>query len=147
MSEAVHAFFDGLVKGGGRMLRQVSGTVRFDLRYPDRVDHWTVSIDQGQITVAHGEAPDVDTVIYTDEELFLRMAYGEVKPVSAWLRNDFTADGEFRLVMLLERLFAPPPNAYHPREVADCRHSRTAAECRNPPRATAASATDDGEPR
>ncbi|MDG4797475.1 SCP2 sterol-binding domain-containing protein [Micromonospora sp. WMMD1082] len=118
MSDAVRDFFDGLAEGGGRMLRQVSGTVRFDLRYPDRVDHWLVAIDQGRVAVTQDGANDADTVIYADEALFLRMARGEVKPLPAWLRNDFTADGEFSFVIMLERLFAPPPGARHPRAVA-----------------------------
>ncbi|MFV2101536.1 SCP2 sterol-binding domain-containing protein [Micromonospora sp. LOL_024] len=118
MSAAVRDFFEGLASGGGRMLRQVSGTVRFDLRYPERVDHWLVAIEEGRIDVSRGGAVDADTVIDTDEALFLRMAHGEVKPLPAWLRNDFTADGEFRFVIMLERLFAPPPGARHPRTVA-----------------------------
>ncbi|QOC91656.1 SCP2 sterol-binding domain-containing protein [Micromonospora craniellae] len=118
MSEAVRHFFDDLVRGGGRMLRQVSGTLRFDLRYPDHVDHWRVRIDRGRVTVSRGDAAPADTVISTDEMLFLQMARGEVKPLPAWLRNDFSADGEFRLVLMLERIFAPPPGARHPREVA-----------------------------
>ncbi|MGW0502336.1 SCP2 sterol-binding domain-containing protein [Micromonospora sp. NPDC003241] len=118
MSEAVHHFFDGLARNGGRMLRQVCGTVRFDLRYPDHIDHWLVTIDHGRVTVSRGDAAPADTVIGTDEALFLRMAHGEVKPLPAWLRNDFTADGEFRFVIMLERIFAPPPGARHPREVA-----------------------------
>lgn len=147
MSEAVHTFFDNLVRSGGRMLRQISGTMRFDLRYPDRVDHWNLRIDQGRITVTHGGTPEVDTVIHTDEELFLRMAHGEVKPVSAWLRNDFTADGEFRLVMVLERLFAPPPNARHPREVAVSQKSPTSPERRAPAPGAVNSTADDRGPR
>ncbi|PZW00169.1 SCP-2 sterol transfer family protein [Micromonospora phaseoli] len=112
------------------MLRQVSGSVRFDLHYPDRVDHWLVTIDRGLIEVSRGGADDADTVIYTDEALFLRMAHGDVKPLPAWLRNDFTADGEFRFVIMLERLFAPPPGARHPRTVASNRRSATDGEPR-----------------
>ncbi|MEV6694785.1 SCP2 sterol-binding domain-containing protein [Micromonospora sp. NPDC051196] len=118
MSESVRAFFDDLAHGGGRMLRQVSGSVRFDLAHPDGVTHWLVSIDQGRITVSQGGTADADTVIGADEALFLRMARGEVKPLPAWLRNDFTADGEFRFVIMLERLFAPPNEARHPRVAA-----------------------------
>ncbi|MFI7549033.1 SCP2 sterol-binding domain-containing protein [Micromonospora sediminimaris] len=146
MSEAVRDFFDGLAEGGGRMLRQVCGTVRFDLGYPDRVDHWLVSIDQGRITVSRGDMTDADTVIYTDAQFFLRMAHGEVKPLPAWLRNDFTADGEFRFVVMLERLFAPPPDAHHPREVAARQHPRAPAEHRRPSRDEAAPPAGDGEP-
>ena len=117
MSEAVRDFFDGLARDGGRMLRQVRGTVRFDVAGPDGVDRWLVAIDQGRVAVSQGGMDDADTVIHTDEALFLRMAHGEVKPMSAWLRNDFTADGDFRFVIMLERLFAPPPGARHPRTV------------------------------
>ncbi|MFG2063576.1 SCP2 sterol-binding domain-containing protein [Micromonospora sp. NPDC048871] len=118
MSESVRAFFDDLTRSGGRMLRQVSGRIRFDLVNPRGVDHWLVTIDRGRITVSQGGPVEADTVINTDETLFLRMAYGEVKPLPAWLRNDFTADGEFRFVVMLERLFAPPKGARHPRVVA-----------------------------
>ncbi|MBQ1023323.1 SCP2 sterol-binding domain-containing protein [Micromonospora sp. C95] len=145
MSEAVRDFFDGLAKGGGRMLRQVSGTVRFNLAYPDRVDHWLVSIDQGRITVSRDDVPDVDTVIWADAQLFLRMASGEVKPLPAWLRNDFTADGEFRLVIMLERLFAPPPDARHPREVAAHRNHRAPADRRQPSPGEVVPPSGDGE--
>ncbi|MFF5218773.1 SCP2 sterol-binding domain-containing protein [Micromonospora sp. NPDC000442] len=147
MSEAVRDFFDGLAEGGGRMLRQVSGTVRFDLSYPDRVEHWLVSIDQGRITVSRDDVADADTVICTDAQFFLRMARGEVKPLPAWLRNDFTADGEFRFVVMLERLFAPPPNAHHPREVAARQHPHALAECRQPPPGEAAFPAGDGDPQ
>lgn len=118
MSESVRAFFDGLAHGGGRMLRQVSGSVRFDLVHAEGVDHWLVTIDQGRITVSQGGTADADTVISADQTLFLRMAYGEVKPLPAWLRNEFSADGEFRFVIMLERLFAPPKVARHPRVAA-----------------------------
>ncbi|GIJ11443.1 SCP2 sterol-binding domain-containing protein [Micromonospora andamanensis] len=146
MSEAARAYFDGLAKGGGRMLRQVSGTVRFDLRYPDRVDSWLVSIEQGRIAVSYGAAPDADTVICADEQLFLRMTRGEVKPLPAWLRNDFTADGEFRFVVMLERLFAPPPDAHHPREVAARLHPHALTDSRQSASADEVPPAADGEP-
>jgi hypothetical protein len=43
------------------------------------------------------------------------MARGEAKPLAAWLRNDIIAEGRFRFVVLLERLFPAPPGARHPR--------------------------------
>ncbi|NLU78311.1 SCP2 sterol-binding domain-containing protein [Micromonospora sp. HNM0581] len=131
--QAVRDFFDGLAEGGGRILRNVSGTVRFDLEYPGRVDHWLVSIDQGRVTVSCDGVVDADTVIYADARLFLRMARGELKPLPAWLRNDFTADGEFRFVIMLERMFAPPPDGHHPREVAARGRNRALAESRPSP--------------
>jgi hypothetical protein len=147
MSEAVRDFFDGLAEGGGRMLRQVCGTVRFELGYPDRVDHWLVTIDQGRIMVSRDARSHADAVIHADARLFLRMARGEVKPLPAWLRNDFTADGEFRLVIMLERLFAPPPDAQHPREVAARQHPRPLAEHRQPAPGEATLPAGDGEPQ
>ncbi|WP_422733287.1 SCP2 sterol-binding domain-containing protein [Micromonospora sp. WMMD558] len=118
MSEATETFFAGLVRHGHeRLTRKTCGSIRFDLIHPDGTDHWLVTIDRGTVRVTR-EARTADTVIHADESLFERMARGEVKPLSAWLRNDITTEGQFRYVVLLERLFAPPPGARHPRAVS-----------------------------
>ncbi|PZF95123.1 SCP2 sterol-binding domain-containing protein [Micromonospora deserti] len=117
MSDATAQFFAQLGRHGHeRLLRKTSGTIRFDLTRPGGVDHWLVTITHGQVRVSREKAA-ADAVIGADEQLFERMARGEVKPLPAWLRNDITAEGRFRFVLLLERLFDPPPGARHPRSV------------------------------
>jgi putative sterol carrier protein len=118
MSDARREFFDELVRRGHeRLLRNTSGTIRFDLDDDHGIDHWLVVIRNGTVSVSK-ENREADTVIRSDSAFFDRMARGEAKPLSAWLRNDITSEGKFRFIVLLERLFAPPPGARHPRAVA-----------------------------
>jgi putative sterol carrier protein len=118
MSDATSAFFDELHRRGHeRLLKKTAGTVRFDLEHDHGIDHWLVVIRNGAVAVSR-ENRDADTVIRTDCAFFDRMARGEAKPLSAWLRNEITSEGKFRFIVLLERLFAPPPGARHPRAVA-----------------------------
>lgn len=118
MSEATRKFFDALERHGHeRLLKKTNGTIRFDLERDHEVDHWFVEIRGGIVRVSQQNS-DADTVIRSDNVFFDRMARGEAKPLPAWLRNDITFEGQFRLIILLERLFAPPPGGRHPRTAA-----------------------------
>ena len=103
--------------GTQRLLRKTGGTVRFELTGDDGLDLWHLTIADGRVAVSR-EAREADAVIRTDRAFFARMARGEAKPLPAWLRNDITMEGQFRFVVLLERLFPAPPGARHPRAVA-----------------------------
>ncbi|MFE9690327.1 SCP2 sterol-binding domain-containing protein [Micromonospora sp. NPDC005806] len=125
MSEMTREFFAALERHGHeRVLKKTSGTIRFDLEHDHEVDHWFVEIRSGAIRVSH-ENSDADTVIRADNAFFDQMIRGEAKPLPAWLRNDITTEGKFRFIVLLERLFAPPPGARHPRVLARDRGGRT----------------------
>ncbi|OKI51489.1 SCP2 sterol-binding domain-containing protein [Micromonospora sp. CB01531] len=118
MSKATIKFFEALARHGHeRLLKKTNGTIRFDLERDDEVDHWFVEIHGGTVRVSQQNS-DADTVIRSDNAFFDRMLRGEAKPLPAWLRNDITFEGQFRLIILLERLFAPPPGARHPRAAA-----------------------------
>lgn len=124
MSDATREFFEELGRRGHeRLLKKTAGTIRFDLAHDHGVDQWLVVIRNGAISVSKEES-DADAVIRTDRAFFDRMARGEAKPLPAWLRNDITSEGQFRFIVLLERLFAPPPGARHPRAVAHDRGGR-----------------------
>ncbi|MFC0033299.1 SCP2 sterol-binding domain-containing protein [Micromonospora chaiyaphumensis] len=115
MSDPIEAFFAQLARQApGRLLRRTAGTIRFELEGTDGLDVWHLTIDNGRIGVDR-RARQADTVIRTRRDFFLRMCRGEAKPLTAWLRNDITAEGHFRFVVLLERLFPAPPAARHPR--------------------------------
>ncbi len=117
MSETTERFFADLGRHGHeRLLRKTTGTIRFDLAHEHGVDQWFVEIDHGTVRVSR-EAREADTVVRADCGFFDRMARGEEKLVPAWLRNDITSEGKFRMLVLLERLFAPPPGARHPRDL------------------------------
>ncbi|MFC0505689.1 SCP2 sterol-binding domain-containing protein [Micromonospora costi] len=117
MSDAIARFFDDLGRSGrGRLEKRTSGTIRFDLVGDHGVHHWLVTITDGEIRVSR-ENRDADTVVRTDDAFFRRLARGEATPMSAWLRNDITTEGEFRYIVLLRRLFPPPVGARHPRSL------------------------------
>jgi putative sterol carrier protein len=118
MSDPTEEFFDELGRHGHeRLLKKSSGSIRFDLAHDGRVDHWFVAIANGDVRVSREER-GADMVIHAERAFFERLARGEAKPLSAWLRNDIVADGQFRFILLLERLFPPPPGAHHPRTLA-----------------------------
>ncbi|MET7968845.1 SCP2 sterol-binding domain-containing protein [Micromonospora sp. NPDC005305] len=116
MSDPIDVFFAQLARQAPeRLLHRTTGTIRFELEGTDALDVWHLTIHDGRLAVEH-RARYADTVIRTRRDFFVRMARGEVRPLAAWLRNDITADGHFRFVVLLERLFPAPPGARHPRE-------------------------------
>ncbi|WP_165823212.1 SCP2 sterol-binding domain-containing protein [Micromonospora globispora] len=118
MSETTRKFFDALERHGHeRVLKKTNGTIRFDLEHDHEVDHWFVEICGGAVRVSQRNS-DADAVIRADSAFFDRMVRGEAKPLPAWLRNEITSEGQFRFIVLLERLFAPPPGARHPRALA-----------------------------
>ncbi|PSK62302.1 hypothetical protein B0E53_05782 [Micromonospora sp. MH33] len=115
MSDPIETFFAQLARRAPeRLLSRTAGMIRFELEEDGGVDVWHLTISHGRIAVDR-RARDADTVIRTRRDFFLRMARGEAKPLTAWLRNDLTAEGHFRFVVLLERLFPAPPGARDPR--------------------------------
>ncbi|WP_446215054.1 SCP2 sterol-binding domain-containing protein [Micromonospora sp. IBHARD004] len=124
MSNATRDFFDELGRRGSeRLLKRTTGTIRFDLQHDHGIDHWFLTIMNGDVQVSR-EKRDADCVIRTDNTFFDRMTRGEAKPLPAWLRNEITSEGKFRFIVLLERLFPQTPGARHPRTLARDRGGR-----------------------
>ncbi|MEU0157039.1 glycogen debranching N-terminal domain-containing protein, partial [Micromonospora fulviviridis] len=118
MVDETSQFFDNLGRRDReRLPRTVSGSVRFDLAHEDGIDTWVATIDKGRVWATR-RVQDVDTVVRTDREFFGRLIRGEVRPVSAWMRNDITSEGDFLFVLLLDRLFPRPPSGGYPPDVA-----------------------------
>lgn len=124
MSETTRKFFEAIERHGHeRLLKKTNGTIRFDLEHDHEVDHWYVEIRGGAVQVSQQNS-DADTIIRADNVFFDRMVLGEAKPLPAWLRNEITSEGKFRFIVLLERLFAAPPGARHPRALSRDRGGR-----------------------
>lgn len=118
MSATTEEFFHGLGRSAhGRLLRKTAGSIRFDIEHDGGVDHWFIAISHGDVQVSR-QVRDADLVIRTDRTFFDRMVRGEAKPLTAWLRNDIVTEGNFRFIILLERIFTEPPHAHHPRAFA-----------------------------
>lgn len=120
---ATRDFFDRLShKETAPLLRQISGTVRFDLADDERVDYWFVSLDKGSAQVSR-EQRDAACVLRTDRVIFEAMAKGEINPMSGMLRGQILVLGDLRLLILIERMMPGPPGAHDPRAFA--RRERT----------------------
>ena len=118
MTDATTEFFDGLSQRGHEpLLRKSRGTVRFDIAAGDEIESRYITIDRGTISVSKKRSP-ADGVFRVDRALFDRIASGEVNPVAAVLRGDVRAEGDWRLLMLVQRLFPSAPGARGPRRRA-----------------------------
>jgi putative sterol carrier protein len=102
-------FFDELSQRGHEpLLRKLRGSVRFDIVDGKRVERRYVSVDKGQISVS-GRGPRGQSVIRVDRAVFGRIATGELNPVAAVLRGEFAVEGDWRMLVLVQRLFPSPP--------------------------------------
>ncbi|MFV2020027.1 SCP2 sterol-binding domain-containing protein [Micromonospora sp. LOL_023] len=99
------------------LLRQISGTVRFDLADDERVDYWFVTLDNGKAELTR-ENREADCVLRTDGVIFEAMARGEVNPMAAMLRSQIMVLGDLRLLILIERMMPGPPGSHDPRVFA-----------------------------
>jgi putative sterol carrier protein len=102
--DPVTAFFDDL---GGQehepMLRNVTGTIRFDLVSGKTTGRWLVAIRKGNLTVSHRNGA-ADTVIRMSRRLFEALVVGETNLFAAMLRGEVEIEGDYGLVIMLRRL-------------------------------------------
>ena len=118
VADATAEFFDGLVRRGHEpLLRKSRGTVRFEIVDGKRTERRYVTIDRGDITVS-GRGTRAHGVIRADRALFERIATGELNPIAAVLRGDLAIEGDWRLLVLVQRLFPSPPRRKRSRRVA-----------------------------
>lgn len=116
MPDAVQEFFDGLARRRHEpLLKEASGTVRFDLETDHRVDRWVLVIQNGDLSVST-DAREADTVVYASKPLFARVVVGAESIYAAWVRNAIKVDGDLRLAFLIRRVIPGQPNAHHPRD-------------------------------
>jgi putative sterol carrier protein len=109
--DPTRALFEDLAaRGHEPLLKDASGTLRFDLVDGRRVEQWYVSVDQGDVTVSHEKAA-ADTVLRTDRTLFDQIASGRRNAMAATLRGELVPEGNLSLLMVFQRLFPGPPRS------------------------------------
>jgi SCP-2 sterol transfer family len=107
--DATSEFFDGLAQRGYEpLLRKLSGSVRFDIADGKRVERKYVNVDKGHIAVS-GRGSGGQAIMSADRAVFERVATGELHPVAAVLRGELAIQGDWRLLVLVQRLFPGPP--------------------------------------
>jgi putative sterol carrier protein len=65
---------------------------------------WTVSVDDGKVSVTEG-GEDADAVITASEETFEKIVSGEQNPTSAYMTGKLKVKGDMGAAMKLQKLF------------------------------------------
>jgi len=105
MTDPSTEFFEELRKREHEpRLRGATGTFRFELVEGKKIDRWLVKVSRGDVTVSR-RGGTADCVLRADRALFDRLASGELNGVAAALRGEFHAEGDWRLLVLFQRLF------------------------------------------
>ncbi|MER7416082.1 SCP2 sterol-binding domain-containing protein [Micromonospora peucetia] len=107
--------------GSGRrpdLPETANGTLRFDVRDAgSSTEHWYLTVADQHVDVTRSDE-DADLVVRAERRVLDQLAAGRIHPATALMRNELTVRGDFRLFMLLRRIFPGPPNARHPRDAA-----------------------------
>ena len=92
------------------LLRNTSGTIRFDLTDGDAAETWHVTINRGAFAVSRKKA-DADAVVRCERAVFERLASGELNTMAAALRGLVVPEGDLGLVLSMSRIFRGAPDA------------------------------------
>jgi putative sterol carrier protein len=92
------------------LLRKATGSMRFDVVDGRRTRRWLVTVDGGRLAVSPGNA-DASCVARVDKKVFDRVATGRLNAVAAVLRGEIAVEGDWRLLVRMQRLFPSPPRS------------------------------------
>ena len=107
-TDVTDRFFAELgTRGEEALLRKASGSVRFEIADGRRVRRWVVAVSKGEVEVVAGGG-EAECVIRADSKVFDRLAAGRMNAVAAVLRGDLRVSGDWRLLVLVQRLFPGP---------------------------------------
>ena len=76
-------------------------TYVFDI---EDVGQWTVSVDDGTVSVAEG-AGSADCTIRASEETLVKIARGEANPTTAYMTGKLKIEGDMGAALKLQKLF------------------------------------------
>jgi len=109
MPDITAEFFNRIDKRGQvPFLRNVSGTLRFDLVDDNNKIHpWYVTITKGDVEVSN-DSTEADVVTRLHQTTFEGIAAGQVNAMAAVLRGVMTASGNLGLLIAFSRFFPGP---------------------------------------
>lgn len=85
----------------------VSATVQFDVS-GDEPGTYTLTIDNGEVTVETGAADDPDLTISTPSDVWKGIMFGELNGAMAFMQGQFKADGDLNVLMNMQKWFETP---------------------------------------
>lgn len=104
-SDPTARFFDELAgRAHEPLLRKASGSTRFDVRDGRRTRRWVVTVDDGDIAVGKGGG-EASSVIRVDKAVFDKIVSGRMNAVAAVLRGELALEGDWRMLVRIQRLF------------------------------------------
>jgi putative sterol carrier protein len=68
------------------------------------VGQWTVTVDDGAITVAEG-ADEADCTIRASEQTMTKIVNGDASPTTAYMTGKLKVDGDLGAALKLQKLF------------------------------------------
>ena len=116
-ADPINDFFTGLAEPGHlATLEHEVGTVRFDV--PDAmaksdvtdVEHWHVTIDDGDVTVTREPLP-AEAVVRVARPYLELIVTGRLNAMAAMLRGLLTVDGSVAALMMFQRCLPGPPGS------------------------------------
>jgi putative sterol carrier protein len=107
-TDPTERFFEALgTHGHEPLLRKAAGSTRFELVDGRRTLRWLVTVEKGDLSVSRRNGP-ADCVVRAQKAVFDRIVAGKVNAVAAVLRGDLWIDGDWRLLVWMQRLFPGP---------------------------------------
>jgi putative sterol carrier protein len=107
-ADPTERFFAELAERGYEpLLRKATGAMSFDIVEGRKTRRWIVSVDKGTIAVARGEG-DAVCRIRADKAVFDKLVTGRMNGVAAVLRGSLVVEGDWRLLVRMQRLFPGP---------------------------------------
>jgi putative sterol carrier protein len=98
----VREFFEGLEsRADASKTSGMTNSYLFDI---EGAGKWTVSVDDGKVSVTEG-GESADAVITTSEETFEKIVSGEQNPTSAYMTGKLKVKGDMGAAMKLQKLF------------------------------------------
>ncbi len=106
----VELFEDLAARGHEPLLERVSGSMRFDIRDGRKTDHWTLVVNQGDLSVSRRNV-DADCIVTADRPVFESIASGRTNAFAALLRGELVAHGDVPLMVAFQRVLPAPPRS------------------------------------
>ena len=107
-SDPTGRFFAELAgRGHEPLLRKASGCTRFDVVDGRRIRRWFVLVDKGDVIVSR-EGGDANCVVRADKAVFDKVVTGRLNAFAAVLRGDLAVEGDWRLLVRIQRLYPGP---------------------------------------
>jgi hypothetical protein len=110
-SEPVSEFFTGLAEPGHlETFEGQSATLRFDVVDGGSVEHWHVTVSDGDVSVTREDGP-ADAIMRADRPHFEAIVTGRLNAQAAMLRGLLICQGSMAACIMFQRCLPGPPGS------------------------------------